>query len=68
VVLLRLSGLSQQRKAEIAIEVFAARAADFEGRFSVITETGVKTARVERIGAASRGQVLGNPRARWRHN
>ena len=45
VVLLRLSGLSQQRKAEIAIEVFGARAADFEGCFSVITETGVRSRR-----------------------
>ena len=45
VVLVRLSGLTQQRKAAIAIQVFADHAADFAGAFSVVTETGVRVRR-----------------------
>jgi predicted nuclease of predicted toxin-antitoxin system len=45
VVLLRLSGLTQQRKVAIAVQVFADRAADFAGAFSVVTETAVRVRR-----------------------
>ena len=45
VVLLRLSGLTQQRKATIAIKVFASHAADFAAAFSVVTESGVRVRR-----------------------
>jgi len=45
VVLLRLSGLTQQRKVAIAVKVFADRAADFAGVFVVVTETGVRVRR-----------------------
>lgn len=45
VVLLRLSGLTRQRKIAIAIQVFADRAADFAGAFTVVTETGVRIRR-----------------------
>ncbi len=45
VVLLRLSGLTQQRKAAIAVEVFADRAPDFPGCFAVVTEKGVRVRR-----------------------
>jgi len=39
VVLLRLSGLTRQRKIAIAAQVFADRAADFAGAFTVVTDT-----------------------------
>ncbi len=45
VVLLRLSGLTPQRKATIATKVFVSRAADFAGAFSVVTESGVRVRR-----------------------
>ncbi len=45
VVLLRLSGLTQQRKVAIAVQVFADRAPDFSGAFAVVTETGVRIRR-----------------------
>jgi len=45
VVLLRLSGLTQQRKVALAVRVFADRAADFGGAFSVVTGTGVRVRR-----------------------
>ena len=45
VVLLRLSGLTQQRKVAIAVKVFADRAADFAGAFAVVTEIGVRVRR-----------------------
>jgi len=45
VVLLRLSGLTQQRKVAIAVQVFADPAADFAGAFAVVTETGVRIRR-----------------------
>ena len=45
VVLFRLSGLTQQRKVAITVQVFADRAADFAGAFAVVTETGVRIRR-----------------------
>jgi len=45
VVLLRLSGLTQERKVAIAVKVFADRAADFAGAFAVVTEIGVRVRR-----------------------
>ncbi len=45
VVLLRLSGLTRQRKIAIAVQVFADRAADFAGAFTVVTDTGVRIRR-----------------------
>jgi len=45
VVLFRLSGLTQQRKATIAAKVFADHAADFASAFSVVTASGVRVRR-----------------------
>ena len=45
VVLLRLSGLTRQRKIAIAVKVFADRAADFAGAFTVVTDAGVRVRR-----------------------
>jgi predicted nuclease of predicted toxin-antitoxin system len=45
VVLLRLSGLTRQRKAEIATQIFASHARDLVGAFSVVTEKGVRVRR-----------------------
>jgi predicted nuclease of predicted toxin-antitoxin system len=45
VVLLRLSGLTRQRRIAIAVQVFADRAADFAGAFTVVTDAGVRVRR-----------------------
>lgn len=48
VVLLRLSGLTQERKAAIVLQIFADHSADFADAFSVVTETGVRVRRQSR--------------------
>ena len=45
VVLLRLSGLTRERKVGIALKVFGDHSADFANAFSVVTETGVRVRR-----------------------
>ncbi len=45
VVLLRLSGLTKQRKTATAVQVFADRAPDFAGAFTVVTDAGVRLRR-----------------------
>jgi predicted nuclease of predicted toxin-antitoxin system len=45
VVLLRLSGLTQERKVAIALQVFADHSEEFADAFSVVTETGVRVRR-----------------------
>ncbi len=45
VVLLRLSGLTRQRRIAIAAQVFADRVADFVGAFTVVTDTAVRVRR-----------------------
>ena len=47
VVLLRLSGLTRQRRIAIAAHVFANRAADFVGAFTVVTDTAVRVRKQE---------------------
>lgn len=45
VVLLRLAGLTQRRKDEIAVRVFADHASDFPGAFTVVTQNDVRVRR-----------------------